>query len=47
MVSHNVNLLTKYNAHINVKVYNNIRVVKYMFKYVYKGYDHVTVEISR
>jgi hypothetical protein len=47
VVSHNVNLLTKYDAHINIKVFNNIRVVKYMFKYVYKGYDHVNVEISR
>ncbi len=44
---HNVNLLTKYNAHINVEVCNNIRVVKYMFKYVYKRHDRATVEISR
>jgi hypothetical protein len=31
---------------MNVKVCNNIRVVKYLFKYVYKGHDRVTVEIS-
>jgi hypothetical protein len=47
VVSHNVYLLTKYDAHINVEVCNNIRAVKYLFKYVYKGHDHVTVEISR
>jgi hypothetical protein len=47
VVLHNVYLSTKYNVHINVEVYNNIRVVKYLFKYVYKGHDHAIVEISR
>jgi len=46
VVLHNVYLLTKYDAHINVEVYNNIRAVKYLFKYVYKGHDRATVEIS-
>jgi hypothetical protein len=46
VVPHNVYLSTKYNAHINVEVYNNIHVVKYLFKYIYKGHDHATVEIS-
>jgi hypothetical protein len=46
VVLHNVYLSTKYNAHINVEVHNNIRAVKYLFKYVYKGHDHATVEIS-
>ncbi len=36
VVPHNVYLSTKYDAHINVEVCNNIRVVKYLFKYVYK-----------
>jgi hypothetical protein len=35
VVPHNVYLSTKYDAHINVKVCNNIRVVKYLFKYIY------------
>jgi len=47
VVPHNNYLLTKYDAHINIEVYNNIRVVKYLFKYVYKGHDRVTIEISR
>jgi hypothetical protein len=47
VVSHNVYLSTKYDAHINVEVCNNIHAVKYLFKYVYKGHDHVTVEILR
>jgi hypothetical protein len=46
VVPHNVYLSTKYDAHINIKVYNNIRVIKYLFKYVYKGHDCATVEIS-
>jgi hypothetical protein len=47
MVPHNVYLSTKYDAHINVEVYNNILAVKYLFKYVYKRHDRATVEISR
>ncbi len=46
VVPHNVYLSTKYNAHINVEVYNNIRAVKYLFKYVYKGHGRATVDIS-
>jgi hypothetical protein len=44
VVPHNVYLSTKYDAHINVEVCNNIRVVKYLFKYIYKGHDRATVE---
>ncbi len=46
-VPHNVYLSTKYDAHINVEVCNNIRAVKYLFKYVHKGHDRAIVEISR
>jgi len=46
VVPHNVYLSTKYDVHINVEVCNNIRVVKYLFKYVYKGHDRAIVEIS-
>jgi hypothetical protein len=31
VVPHNVYLSTKYDAHINIEVYNNIRAVKYLF----------------
>ncbi len=47
VVPHNVYLLTKYDAHINIEVCNNIHAVKYLFKYVYKGHDRAIVEISR
>jgi len=46
VVPHNVYLSTKYDVHINVEVCNNIHAVKYLFKYVYKGHDHATIEIS-
>jgi hypothetical protein len=47
LVPHNVYLSTNCDAHINIEVYNNIRAVKYLFKYVYKGHHRATVEISR
>jgi hypothetical protein len=46
VVPHNVYLSTKYDAHINVEVCNNIRAINYLFKYVYKGHDRATIEIS-
>jgi len=47
VVSHNVYLSTKYDAHINIEVCNNMHAVKYLFKYVYKGHDRATVKKSR
>ncbi len=47
VVPYNVYLSTKYNVHINVEVYNNICAIKYLFKYIYKGHDRATIEISR
>ncbi len=35
-----------FNAHINVKVSAGIRSVKYLFKYVYEGPNHVTTVIA-
>ncbi len=36
----------EYDVHINVEVYNNICVVKYLFKYIYEGHDRAIVKIS-
>jgi hypothetical protein len=46
VVPHNVYLSTKYDAHIYVEVCKNIRLIKYLFKYVYKGHNRATIEIS-
>ena len=43
VVPHNIYLCTKYNAHINVEVCTTISVVKYLYKYVYKGHDRATM----
>ena len=37
MMFFNLYLLIKYNAHINVKIYINVKTYKYIFKYVYKN----------
>ncbi|XP_072158483.1 uncharacterized protein [Bemisia tabaci] len=44
IVPFNGYLLLKYDAHINVEICSSIRSVKYLFKYIYKGYDAACVE---
>ena len=44
VVPYNPYLLLKYNAHINVEICSTVSAVKYLYKYVYKGHDRVSVE---
>ena len=44
---YNPYLLLKYNCHINVEICSGVASVKYLYKYVYKGPDHATMEIRR
>lgn len=45
VVPHNPYLLAKYDAHINVEVCSSIKSVMYIYKYIYKGHDCVTLEV--
>ncbi|XP_037049075.1 uncharacterized protein LOC119083457, partial [Bradysia coprophila] len=39
-------LLLKYNAHINVEICTSLRAIKYIYKYVYKGFDCANCKIG-
>ncbi|CAN6876425.1 unnamed protein product [Brassica oleracea] len=47
VVPHNVKLLKKYEAHINVEWCNRTSAVKYLFKYITKGVDRASAVIER
>jgi PIF1-like helicase/Helicase len=46
VVPYNPFLSKKYNAHINVEICNTVQVLKYLFKYVYKGHDKTSVSVN-
>jgi len=47
VVPHNLELLKKYQAHINVEYVNKSRLLKYLCKYVNKGPDQANVIFER
>ncbi|XP_076029785.1 uncharacterized protein LOC143018310 [Oratosquilla oratoria] len=46
VVPYNKFLYKKYNCHINYEICTSIASMKYIFKYVYKGYDSIHVAIA-
>ncbi|XP_062203849.1 uncharacterized protein LOC133906087 [Phragmites australis] len=46
VVPYNPKLLRRYDCHINAEVCSSIKVVKYLYKYIYKGHDRASVSIS-
>nr|XP_027108614.1 uncharacterized protein LOC113728258 [Coffea arabica] len=46
VVPYNPYLLAKFNCHINVEICSTIKVVKYMFKYIFKGHDKIHFRLN-
>jgi hypothetical protein len=46
VVPYNPYFTTRYNCHINFEIVSNVSVVKYFYKYVYKGPDRASVRVS-
>ncbi|KAL6130538.1 hypothetical protein ACLB2K_068917 [Fragaria x ananassa] len=46
VVPYNPWLLLRYNCHINVEVCGSIKSVKYLYKYIYKGPDRMSLEVQ-
>jgi len=46
VVKYNPGLQMRYNCHINVEACSNIKAVKYLYKYVYKGHDRASFSVD-
>ena len=46
VIPYNPYLLASFDCHINVEICSTIKAVKYLYKYVYKGNDKISVSIG-
>jgi hypothetical protein len=46
IVSYNPYLIRRYKTYINVEICITVQAVKYIYKYIYKGRNRVTLEIA-
>jgi len=46
VIPYNPYLTMRYQCHINVEVCRSITVVKYLYKYVYKGHDRALAVVQ-
>nr|XP_027121996.1 uncharacterized protein LOC113738929 [Coffea arabica] len=46
VVPYNPYLLALFDCHMNVEICSTVKLVKYLYKYVYKGYDRVSFHIN-
>ncbi|PKU78064.1 hypothetical protein MA16_Dca018561 [Dendrobium catenatum] len=47
IIPYNPYLLSRYNCHINVEICSGIKAMKYIYKYIYKGHDKISVSFSQ
>ena len=46
IVPYNPYLSLKFDAHINLESCSSVKSVKYLYKYVYKGYDSTNIKAT-
>jgi hypothetical protein len=46
VLPYNLYLVCTFNCHFNVEACSNIKSVKYLFKYIYKGHDRASVAVK-
>lgn len=47
IVPYKLFLLQNYQAHINVKVCSFVKGIKYIYKYIFKGNNQMTIQLQK
>ena len=46
VIFYNLYLTRHFKAHINVEICSFVQAIKYIYKYIYKGSDRVTIQVD-